>query len=141
MRYILFIFILILSFAFAKLNQCQVVIDEIILDGTCKGSLKHGKFVGYYKNTIVALEVHYKNDYLHGSFKHFYPDGKLHFYGYYKKSKLHGSFYQYNTKNQVLKANFKNGVLHNWLHIFDENKKTLSLKYYYGKLIRQEFLD
>lgn len=133
--------ILLSSFAFAKLNSCQVVIDGIILDGTCKGTLKHGKFVGYYKNTMIAWEVHYKNDYLHGSFKHFYPDGKLHFHGYYKKSKLHGPFYQYNTKNQVLKANFNNGVLHNWLYKFDEDKKIQSLKYYYGKLIMQKFSD
>ncbi|RDU73087.1 hypothetical protein CQA66_02325 [Helicobacter aurati] len=139
MKYLLFI--LLSSSVYGKLSSCQVMIDSILLNGLCKGVLKHGKFIGYYNNGIIAWEVHYKNGYLDGSFKHFYPDGKLHFSGYYKKSQLHNTFYQYNTQEQILKAHFKNGVLHNWLYIFDNNQKIEALKYYYGKLIRQEFLD
>lgn len=135
------IFLFFLSCIHARLGQCQVMIDGIVLNGTCKGVLKHGRFVGYYDNTMPAWEVHYKNGVLHGQFKHFYPDGSLHFAGFYKNAKLHGRFYQYNTKDKALKTQFKNGVLHNWLYVFDNNQKIEALKYYYGKLVGQKYFD
>lgn len=120
---------------------CDTMIDGIMMKGQCKGALKHGRFVGYHKNGAMAWEVHFKNNVLHGKFKHFYPNGNLHFTGSYKNGVLHSSFVQYNQDNGMLQANFKKGVLHNWLYVFYNGQKVEALKYYYGKLAQKLYLD
>ncbi|RDU65884.1 hypothetical protein CQA53_05390 [Helicobacter didelphidarum] len=120
---------------------CTTIIDETTLQGTCKGILKHGKFIGYHKNGMLAWEVHFKNNILHGKFTHFYPNGNIYFTGFYKNGMLDGSFKQYNQYDEALHANFKKGVLHNWLYTLYDDKKLEALRYYYGKLILQKYLD
>lgn len=140
-RCVFLIFILSLFFIHAKTNLCGAVIDGIAIHGQCRGALKHGKFVGYYPSGILAWEIHYKNDKLHGKFQHFYANGSPHFIGSYKNGVLNGKFVQYAKDNGVLTANFKHGVLHNWINITLQGKKTQALQYYYGKLITQKYFD
>ena len=136
------LFLLFSCLLHAKLSACKASIDGLMLEGTCKGILKHGRFVGYYENGLLAWEVSYKNGYLHGVFRHYYPGGALHFQGEYRQSKLQGRFYQYDSVGaQSLRASFKDGLLHGWLYVFDNERKVEALKYYYGKLVRQEYID
>ena len=72
----------------------------------------------------------------------YYPGGSLHFQGECRQSKLQGRFYQYDSVGaQSLRASFKDGLLHGWLYVFDNERKVEALKYYYGKLVRQEYID
>ncbi|GAB0172770.1 hypothetical protein NHP164001_07860 [Helicobacter trogontum] len=123
------------------MTSCKTIIDGVVMEGTCKGILKHGKFVGYYPSGVLAWEVHYKNNMLHGRFRHFYANGNPHFIGFYKHGILHGDFVQYASDNVSLKTTFKRGVLHNWLYVVTQKKKIQTLRYYYGKLIAQEYFD
>lgn len=134
-------FISLFFYSHAKLTPCETIIDNVNMKGSCKGVLKQGKFLGYYSSGILAWEVNYKNNKLHGEFKHFYPNGNQHFTGFYKHGVLHGSFTQYSQDNVILKTNFKNGVLHNWLYVITNGRKTQALQYYYGKLVAQKYFD
>lgn len=137
-------FVFFTLFCFVKIyaSPCFAYIDGVRVDGECKGVLKHGEFIGYHRNGMPSWVVRYKNNVLHGKFYHFFPSGNLHFTGSYKNGKLDGPYRQYNVDNFMLKANFKHGVLHNWLYTIDNNNKKLeALKYYYGKLRLQKYLD
>ncbi len=136
--FLLFIFI---YFCLAKDADCYAKIDDTILYGKCRGILKHGKFMGYYSSGIPKWEVHYKYDILHGKFIHFYSNGEIHFIGSYKNGVLNGSFTQYNQQNTSLVANFKKGVLHNWLYIFRDKEKIQGFKYYYGKITQRRYFE
>lgn len=139
--YIIFIFIASLVNLYAKTTPCNIIIDGISAQGTCKGILKHGKFVGYYPNGMIAWEVHYKDDKLHGKFRHFYTNGNPHFIGSYKHGVLNGDFMQYSEDNMILHTHFKKGVLHNWLYTIQNGVKIQALQYYYGKLVAQKYLN
>lgn len=133
---------MLLTNVYGKTTPCSIVIDDIVTYGTCKGVLKHGGFVGYYPNGMLAWDIHYKDDRLHGKFKHFYPDGSPHFVGSYKHGVLNGNFVQYNTDGtRLLRTNFKKGVLHNWLYVIQNGLKVQALQYYYGKLIAQKYFN
>ncbi len=140
-KYIVFIFIFAFTYAYAKVTPCGITIDGITMHGTCKGVLKHGKFVGYYPSGVLAWEVHYKDDKLHGKFSHFYTNGSPHFIGSYKQGVLQGAFVQYGQNDTLLHAYFKKGVLHNWLYSTKGQQKLQALQYYYGKLVAQKYFD
>lgn len=138
-RFYLGVCLIVPCISYAKV-PCDTIIDGVVLHGSCKGILKHGEFIGYYPNGMVAWNVHFKNDLLHGKFIHFYPNGNIHFSGSYKNGVLSGAFKQYNQHNQILNATFKKGVLHNWLYVIQDDKKLQILKYYYGKLIQKHYI-
>ncbi len=138
---ITFIFVMLSIVCYGKSVVCFTQIDDTIVYGKCKGVLKHGKFVGYYPSGITKWEVHYKYNVLDGRFANFYPDGNLHFSGYYRNGILDGKFTQYNKKHDSLVANFKKGVLHNWLFTFRGKEKTQGFKYYYGKVIQRRYFE
>ena len=140
-KYVVLVFAFSLFYAHTKMTSCKTIIDGVVMQGSCKGILRYGKFVGYYPSGILAWEVHYKDDKLHGRFSHFYPNGSPHFTGFYKAGVLHGDFTQYARDNTTLKTTFKKGVLHNWLYVITEGKKIQALQYYYGKLTAQKYLD
>lgn len=136
----LVIFMLFFMDLFAR--PCVAFIDNVEVKGECKGVLKHGQFVGFHPNGMPFWVVNFKNDVLHGSFTRFFPSGNVQFSGSYKNGKLDGKFVQYNVDNDRLQARFKHGVLHEWLYLIDsENNKLQALKYYYGKLKLQKYLD
>lgn len=126
---------------FAKTTPCSINIDGIDTQGMCKGILKHGKFVGYYSNGMLAWEIHYKDDKLHGKFRHFYINGTPHFSGSYKHGVLNGDFVQYGQGDMLLQTRFKKGVLHNWLYVIKKGHKMQALQYYYGKLVAQKYFN
>ncbi len=127
-------------FSFAYSNSCSAVIDNIVVNGNCKGILKHGKFVGYYDSGMPAWEVNFKYNKLHGKFKRYYPNGGLHFEGRYKDGVLDGKFIQYRQEDgRYLKARFKKGVLHGWLEVYENHSKIDSIKFYYGAIKERLF--
>lgn len=140
-KYVILVFFLSVSQMYAKLSPCSVIIDGILTSGMCKGILKHGRFVGYYPNGVIAWEIHYKDDKLHGKFRHFYQNGNPHFVGLYKNGVLNGDFVQYGRDDMLLHTSFKKGVLHNWLYVIKNGDKVQALQYYYGKLIAQKYFN
>lgn len=140
-RYMFFVFAISLVNVYAKTTPCNIMIDGIVTQGKCKGILKHGRFIGYYPNGMLAWEIHYKDDKLHGKFRHFYANGSPHFVGSYKHGVLNGDFVQYDKNDMLLQTHFKKGVLHNWLYIIKSGDKIQALQYYYGKLVAQKYFN
>lgn len=138
-KYVVLVSALMYSCAYSKTTACSVVIDDIVLHGTCKGVLKHGRFIGHYPSGLVAWEVHYKDDKLHGAFRHFHANGNPHFVGSYKHGILHGNFVQYGSDDRTLHTQFKKGVLHDWLYVLQGRQKLEALQYYYGMLVAQKY--
>lgn len=141
----LFRFAVFFAFIFCALlyaSPCTAKVDGVEVTGNCKGVLKNGRFIGYHRNGMPVWVVHFKNDVLHGRFTRYYPNGNIHLQGTYKNGKLWGDYTQYNYDNYMLKAKFKHGVLHDWLYTYDVNKKKLeALKFYYGKIKLQKYID
>ena len=100
----IFLLFNLLAMAFAWAAPCQALVDNVVLDGECKGVLRHGEFVGYHNNGMPLLLVNFKNDELHGKFMRFYPNGVPHFSGFYKHGRLNGKFTQHNVYDEILAA-------------------------------------
>lgn len=127
------------DFLFATYS-CSVKMDTFILKGTCKGTFKHGEFIGLYPNGNRAWIVNYYHDELHGEFINYHSNGTIHMSGNYESGKLNGDFIKYLDNGYTLNATFKLGVLDGWLSVTNKNgKKIEEMKFYFGKLVSRNY--
>lgn len=95
----------------------------------------HGDFTAYSQlDYMVKAHGKYSNGLKNGVWVDYYPGGQIPtIISPYKKGKLHGTMKQFGRRgNLIYETNYKNGLKHGWLIIYDNRGKESVRKLFYN---------